>query len=91
MQVAMASTSTTVGDGKSNIPNDGTGKLGEINCCSVAAQQLLTIKSGVVTLDPWLDPFKDSLRSRYAKAQSWIKTINDTEGGLEKFSRVRYP
>lgn len=52
------------------------------------AQQLLTINSGVVTLDPWLEPFKDSLRSRFAKAQSWIKTINDTEGGLEKFSRV---
>ncbi|KAE9981876.1 hypothetical protein BLS_004254 [Venturia inaequalis] len=66
MQDAMASTSATVGDGKSNIPNDGT---------------------GVVTLDPWLEPFKDSLRSRFAKAQSWIKTINDTEGGLEKFSR----
>jgi 1,4-alpha-glucan branching enzyme len=43
---------------------------------------------GVVSLDPWLEPFKDSLRSRYAKAESWIKTINDTEGGLEKFSRV---
>ncbi|TID20161.1 1-4-alpha-glucan-branching enzyme [Venturia nashicola] len=66
MQIAMASTSDTVGDGKTNIPNDGT---------------------GVITLDPWLEPFKDSLRSRYAKAQSWIKTINDTEGGLEKFSR----
>ncbi|KAK4965211.1 alpha-1,4-glucan branching enzyme [Elasticomyces elasticus] len=44
--------------------------------------------TGVVKLDPWLEPFKDALRSRYSKAQSWIKTINDTEGGLEKFSRV---
>ncbi|KAL8996150.1 MAG: hypothetical protein Q9188_006637 [Gyalolechia gomerana] len=43
--------------------------------------------TGVVQLDPWLSPFKDSLRSRYSHAQKWIKTINETEGGLEKFSR----
>ncbi len=44
-------------------------------------------ESGVVQLDPWLDPFKDALRSRYSLAQKWIKNINETEGGLEKFSR----
>ena len=44
---------------------------------------------GVVQLDPWLGPFKESLKQRYAKAQDWIKTIDETEGGLEKFSRVR--
>lgn len=38
-------------------------------------------------MDPWLEPFSGALRSRYAHAQRWIKTINDTEGGLEKFSR----
>ncbi|KAI9853171.1 MAG: alpha-1,4-glucan branching enzyme [Thelocarpon superellum] len=43
--------------------------------------------TGVVQLDPWLSPFKDALRKRYAKAQDWIKTINKTEGGLDKFSR----
>ncbi|MCJ1374564.1 alpha-1,4-glucan branching enzyme [Loxospora ochrophaea] len=43
--------------------------------------------TGVIQLDPWLSPFKDALRSRYSHAQRWIKTINDTEGGLEKFSR----
>ncbi|PMD56232.1 glycoside hydrolase family 13 protein [Hyaloscypha bicolor E] len=42
---------------------------------------------GVVALDPWLAPFKESLKARYNKAQEWIKTINETEGGLEKFSR----
>lgn len=46
---------------------------------------------GVIQLDPYLSPFKDALKSRYNKAQSWIKTINETEGGLEKFSRVRSP
>ena len=38
-------------------------------------------------LDPWLSPFKDALRSRYSRAQQWVKTLNDTEGGLENFSK----
>ena len=38
-------------------------------------------------MDPWLEPFKDGLKSRFSKAQKWLKTINETEGGLEKFSR----
>jgi 1,4-alpha-glucan branching enzyme len=44
---------------------------------------------GVIKLDPWLEPFRDPLKSRFAHAQKWIKTINETEGGLEKFSRGR--
>ncbi|KAK6844932.1 1-4-alpha-glucan branching enzyme [Apiospora arundinis] len=43
--------------------------------------------TGVLQLDPWLEPFTDALKRRYAKAQDWIKTIDKTEGGLEKFSR----
>jgi hypothetical protein len=43
--------------------------------------------TGITQLDPWLSPFRDALRSRYSKAQQWIKTINETEGGMEKFSR----
>lgn len=43
---------------------------------------------GIVSLDPWLEPFKAGLKSRYSKAQQWIKTIEESEGGLEKFSRV---
>ena len=43
--------------------------------------------SGVVQLDPWLSPFRDALRSRYSHAQQWIQKLNDTEGGLERFSR----
>ncbi|KAF4980076.1 hypothetical protein FZEAL_3857 [Fusarium zealandicum] len=43
--------------------------------------------TGVVKLDPWLAPFSDTLKRRFSKAQDWIKTINDNEGGLEKFSR----
>ena len=43
--------------------------------------------TGVIDLDPWLEPFRDPLKSRFSKAQDWIKKINDSEGGLEKFSR----
>ena len=38
-------------------------------------------------IDPWLSPFKDSLRNRYSLAQKWIKTLNEHEGGLEGFGR----
>ncbi|KAJ9604641.1 alpha-1,4-glucan branching enzyme [Cladophialophora chaetospira] len=43
--------------------------------------------TGVIQLDPWLEPFKEPLKHRFAKAQDWIKKIDQTEGGLEKFSR----
>ncbi|KAL9059153.1 MAG: hypothetical protein Q9162_001371 [Coniocarpon cinnabarinum] len=43
--------------------------------------------TGILQLDPWLDPFKDALQRRYAKAQDWLGQINAHEGGLEKFSR----
>lgn len=45
--------------------------------------------SGIIQLDGYLEPFRDALKSRFSKAQQWIKTIDETEGGLEKFSRVR--
>lgn len=69
-------------------PPDGTGKVsymhdgrqGMANCCA-----------GVIKLDPWLSPFKDSLKKRFSKAQDWISAIDKSEGGLEKFSRVRAP
>lgn len=49
-------------------------------------RRLLT-NLGVLQIDPWLEPFKSALKERFSRAQSWIKSINDTEGGLEKFSR----
>lgn len=48
----------------------------------------LTLETGVLKLDPYLAPFADSFKRRYAKAHEWIKRIEETEGGLEKFSRV---
>ncbi|KAK5172643.1 alpha-1,4-glucan branching enzyme [Saxophila tyrrhenica] len=43
--------------------------------------------TGVIALDPYLEPFAPALKSRYAKAQEWMQTIDAHEGGLEKFSR----
>lgn len=67
--------------GGKKIPADGTGEF-----CLCLCRLPMTV-TGVIQLDPWLAPFKDALKSRYSHAQKWIKTINDTEGGLEKFSR----
>ena len=38
-------------------------------------------------LDPWLEPFSDALKQRYSKAQEWIYKIDETEGGLNRFSK----
>jgi hypothetical protein len=52
---------------------------------------LTSLPAGIVQLDSYLEPFSGALKSRYAKAQQWIKTIDETEGGLEKFSRASSP
>ncbi|KIH94990.1 1,4-alpha-glucan branching enzyme [Sporothrix brasiliensis 5110] len=43
--------------------------------------------TGVTVIDPWLSPFKDALKRRFAKSKEWIEKINTTEGGLDKFSK----
>ncbi|KAF9878533.1 hypothetical protein CkaCkLH20_04025 [Colletotrichum karsti] len=58
-----------------------------LNGDHVAAEGVPTDGTGVVKLDPWLSPFQDSLKRRFARTQDWIKKINDTEGGIEKFSQ----
>ncbi|KAH7311751.1 glycoside hydrolase superfamily [Stachybotrys elegans] len=57
------------------------------NSAGGAAGDIPNDGTGVVKLDPWLEPFSDALRRRYARTQSWIKTIDETEGGIEKFSQ----
>ncbi|KAI8594283.1 hypothetical protein EDD21DRAFT_314646, partial [Dissophora ornata] len=42
--------------------------------------------TGVVALDPWLEPYSDGLRKRYAAYKVWKDRI-DAAGGYEKFSR----
>lgn len=66
------------------IPADGTGKT----YCNWTRRKAADYHLGVVALDPWLGPYKDGLRRRFSKTQEWIKTIEESEGGLEKFSRV---
>ncbi|KAL1883048.1 hypothetical protein VTK73DRAFT_123 [Phialemonium thermophilum] len=43
--------------------------------------------TGVVKLDPYLSPFKDYFRRRYAKAQEWMSKLSQFEGGLTEFSK----
>ena len=69
----------------SKIPSDGTGEYTAIFCSGTMFTN--NFLPGVVQLDPYLEPFTDAIKRRYATAQSWINTINQTEGGLEKFSR----
>ena len=70
------------GTGGGKIPADGTGR----SSSNLYIFTQLT-SSGVIQLDPWLEPFKDALKSRFSRAQKWIKTIDETEGGLDKFSK----
>lgn len=44
---------------------------------------------GAVKLDPWLSPFEGVLKRRFSSAQKWIDHLQQTEGGLDKFSKVR--
>lgn len=62
-------------------PADGTGIIEH------AHRSKMLMRVGVIQLDPWLSPFKEALRSRYSHAQRWIKTIDETEGGLGNFSK----
>jgi len=43
--------------------------------------------TGVVNIDPWLKPYSEALRHRYSAYENWVNTLNQHEGGLEKFSR----
>nr|CAG8438079.1 11684_t:CDS:10 [Entrophospora candida] len=44
-------------------------------------------KNNIITIDPWLKPFEQSINRRYSNYKQWIDNINNNEGGLEKFSR----
>lgn len=43
--------------------------------------------TGVVQLDPWLEPYSAALRHRYSAYLGWVDTINKTEGGLAQFAK----
>lgn len=44
--------------------------------------------TGIISLDPWLEPHRDAIRHRFNFAERWINAINESEGGLDKFSKV---
>ncbi|RDW78823.1 1,4-alpha-glucan branching enzyme GLC3 [Aspergillus mulundensis] len=43
--------------------------------------------TGIIDLDPWLEPFREAIQRRFNYVDSWIKTIDEAEGGLDKFSK----
>jgi 1,4-alpha-glucan branching enzyme len=43
--------------------------------------------TGLIMHDPWLEPFADDLRQRYAQYRNWVETIEKNEGGFDNFSR----
>ncbi|CAK7267480.1 alpha-1,4-glucan branching enzyme [Sporothrix epigloea] len=54
---------------------------------ATAVEELPQDGTGITQIDPWLSPFKDALKSRFAKSKEWIAKIDESEGGLEKFSK----
>jgi spermidine synthase len=68
-------------------PPDGTGQ--SLLQDALYSHLIAEINSpGVIQLDPWLEPFQDALKQRFSFIEGWVKAINETEGGLEKFSKV---
>lgn len=43
--------------------------------------------TGVIAIDPWLEPSAPGLRERYAHYEKWKKAIIQHEGGYDKFSK----
>jgi len=84
--INQSSANSLVQKAGNGVPNDGTGE------CSGNHQVMdfsgANISKGIVQLDPYLEPFEETLKRRYAKAQQWIDSINKTEGGFDKFSKV---
>ena len=60
-----------------------------LSAAKEAPTELPNDGTGVINLDPWLEPFRGELKSRFAKAQQWIENLNKYEGGLDGFSKVR--
>ncbi|KAI9307970.1 1,4-alpha-glucan-branching enzyme GBE1 [Cunninghamella echinulata] len=43
--------------------------------------------TGLTIIDPWLDPFKEELKKRYAYFEKYKKMIENSPGGIEKFTK----
>ncbi|KAI9374147.1 1,4-alpha-glucan-branching enzyme [Aspergillus egyptiacus] len=53
----------------------------------MASTKAPTDGTGIIDLDPWLEPFREAIKRRFQYVESWIDTLNKTEGGLDKFSK----
>lgn len=83
---------TLVQDGGQAAPGtDSAQDLGMPHTCEHAStsEDTADMLPGVLQIDPWLSPFQDVLKRRVSRAQDWIKKIDDTEGGLTKFTKAR--
>ncbi|KAJ5782292.1 hypothetical protein N7457_004066 [Penicillium paradoxum] len=54
---------------------------------TIDTSKVPTDGTGVIQLDPWLEPHREVLKHRYQVVETWAKTINESEGGLDKFSK----
>lgn len=82
---------TLVPDGGQAAPGtDSAQDLGR-DICDLASnpQDTADLLLGVLQIDPWLSPFQDVLKRRVSRAKDWIKKIDETEGGLTKFTKAR--
>ncbi|KAL4912399.1 glycoside hydrolase superfamily [Aspergillus aurantiobrunneus] len=43
--------------------------------------------TGIIDLDPWLEPFREAIQRRFNYVESWIEIVDKAEGGLDKFSK----
>ncbi|GHJ87900.1 hypothetical protein NliqN6_4302 [Naganishia liquefaciens] len=43
--------------------------------------------TGIIDLDPWLEPFKGAIQHRFSQYEGMKRQIEQSEGGYEKFSR----
>lgn len=43
--------------------------------------------TGIIALDPWLEPFKGAIQNRFKHYEGIKREIEQGEGGYEKFSR----
>lgn len=82
---------TLVQDGGQAAPGtDSAQDLGRDICEHASTFEIAAdMLPGVLQVDPWLSPFQDVLKRRVSRAKDWIKKIDETEGGLTKFTKVR--
>ncbi|RIB24050.1 CBM Family 48/Glycoside Hydrolase Family 13 protein [Gigaspora rosea] len=52
-----------------------------------AMENNTTDGTGIIKVDPWLEPFAPVLKRRHVSLKKWVQNINQNEGGFDKFTR----